>query len=90
MRLVNKLLAYLRLIKIKEVRIEQEHLENILFDAWKDHGNCTYSQRIEAAKNLVEKIKIDSTSQVRRDRETLLKSENDNDKAKSISFFGIL
>ena len=90
MTIINKILAYLRLVKIQEIKNEREHLENVLFDAWKNYGQCNYSQRIEAIKSVIERVKIDSSTKVHINKELVLKSENDNDKAKNISFFGML
>lgn len=85
-----KILAFQRLQKINDKKKEIEHFENLIFDNWKHRGSLTYSDRLDAIKKVVEKIKSDAIKKAEESHKKSTLADKNSDKAKSISFYGML
>lgn len=77
---------FIRAIKISESMDKKKRFEKVLFDYWKYNGELSYTQRIDAIKNVVEMIKKDSSTNYETLKNELLEAETANDKIKNITF----
>lgn len=85
-----KILAFQRLQRINDKKKEIEHFENLLFDNWKHRGSLNYSDRLDAIKNVVERIKKDALKNAEDSHKKSALADKNSDKAKSMSFYGML
>jgi hypothetical protein len=78
-----------RLDRIQGHRENKAHYENVLFDYWKNYGEFTDQERIDVAKNFIEKVRNDSNNKALGLHKKIIVAEKNFDAAKNIYLFGL-